>query len=465
MIKPRLLLSLGLVWWTTGCTLMPDFPLPDPPIPSEWPGWSEMASEAEIPHPPPWRIFYSEPSLQKVIEAALSSSRDLQAASARMEKARALLEMAGAARLPALHGHLSQQAVRTPADLSPGGSTSIARSAEMGITLPAFELDFWGRLQSLEAASRATYLASGETILALRVVLIAQVVEAWLSWRSLSEQVFIAEERMKSHQALSWLAAEREKAGVATAQSTWQAKIEVERARADLADLQRQVLLAQNALQLLTGESLDPAKPWPALQALELGVAMQRVLPAQILATRPDVRAAEHRLTAANANIGVARAAFWPRIALTTALGTASQGLSGLFQAGSSRWLFMPQLDLPIFDFSRRQYEQAAVEAERNALLAEYEKVLQQAFREVADGLTSRGAWTARLKAATATRGAQKARWDLIQSRFRAGLDGKQAVLEAQLALYASEQEVRRAQQQVLLNQVTLYKALGGGAE
>ncbi|MBF0399254.1 MAG: efflux transporter outer membrane subunit [Magnetococcales bacterium] len=457
----RWLPVLPLLWATTGCSLTPAFSLPEAPVPKQWP--VVIAAEQSAPQPPPWRAFYDNPLLQKLVSTALESSRDLKAATARMERARALLGATHSSRWPTLQGEASQQSVRVPADLSASGQPAISQRADVGVRLPAFELDFWGRLRSMEEAARATYLASEESMLAVQVILISQVMETWLTWRGLSEQVVIAEAQWKAQQAIGALVAQREKAGIATAQGKWLAEIGVEGVRAELADLKRQAALSLNALQLLTGESLDPLQPWPALHDLVLAVKPPQSLPAQVLAARPDVRAAEHHLMAANANIGVARAAFWPRITLTSSVGSASQGLRGLFQPGSASWSFLPQLELPIFDFSRRQQEQAAVEAERAVLLAEYEKVLQQAFREVADGLTSHESWLERLQAMAASRTAQRARLALIRDRFQAGLDGRQAVLEAEQALHAIEQQIRVAQRYCLINQVALYKALGGG--
>ncbi|MEO5330422.1 MAG: efflux transporter outer membrane subunit [Magnetococcus sp. YQC-5] len=460
---PRCLLSFLGVVLVSGCSLTPDFPLPEPPIPNQWP--VEQGSGVADVKLPVWRSVYAHPQLQEVIAAALESSRDLRAAVARMEKAAAVLGVAGSSRLPTVQGDAMLQAVRTPGDLSFTGQSVVMHRKDIGISLPAFELDFWGRLQSLEDAALGTYLANEETVRALRIVLIAQVMETYLGWRELSERIILARAGLETQQELRNLAEKRVGAGVSAAQSELRAAMAVEGSRAELAELRRQESLAYNALRLLIGETLDASIPLVKLSELDFGMPFRLAMPARVLVSRPDVRAAEYRLEAANANVGAARAAFWPRIVLTTSVGTASQELSGLFQPGSATWSFVPKLDVPIFDFSRRENELSAVKAERSAVLAEYEKVLQQAFREVADALTSRGVLLERLRAVTTARETQQARLNLIQERCKAGLDGKQELLAAQQELYATEQQVQSAQRMVLVNQVALYKALGGGVE
>ncbi|MBF0191975.1 MAG: TolC family protein [Magnetococcales bacterium] len=448
-----------------GCSLSSELSKPAPGIPGQWPGESAArdASATIEPHPVPWREFYAHPLLRRMIDSALENNRDLRAAAARMEKAAALLGLAGSAGLPTLQADGGHQASRTPADLSSTGQAAISHREDMGLSLPAFELDLRGRLASLEESARADYLASSEAAYAVRVVLISQVVETCISWREMVERSALAQAALSIQQESRDLARKRVGAGVTQAQTDLRAAMVLEGMRADLAESRRQESLAFNALRLLTGTEPDPSWPWPTLAELDLMGRMRLALPDRVLTLRPDVRAAEQRLLGANANIDAARAAFWPRILLTTSVGSASQALSGLFGSGSMAWSFVPRIDLPIFDFSRRQNELAAAEAERKALLAEYEKVVQQSFREVADALTSRGVLEERLKALTATRDAQKGRVVLIDKRYRAGLDSRQSLLDAQQELHANEQQLCMARARLLINQIQFFKALGGG--
>ncbi|MBF0126661.1 MAG: efflux transporter outer membrane subunit [Magnetococcales bacterium] len=462
MIDRRLLSLMGLLW-LGGCSMTPEFSLPKAPVPAEWP--VQNVGEGRDDHPLPWNRFYGHPLLQKLIGQALASNRDLRVAAARMEKAAAQLGVTTSTRWPALQGDVAHQVARAPADLSGSGKATISRREEIGIALPAFELDFWGRLSSLEEGARSTYLASGQTALALRIVLISQVMEAFITWREMEERIAFAHEMLRIGEEVRNFEEQRVGVGVTPAQTELRAAMEMEGVRAEWVELTRQKELAANALQLLLGASWERDLSWPTLEGLDLALQIRLALPDQVLQSRPDVRAAEQRLRAAHANVGAVRAAFWPRILLTTAIGTASRELSGLFVPGSAVWSFAPRLDVPIFDFSRRKNELAAVEAERQALLAEYEKVLQQAFREVADALISSGKLLDRLVAVTTTRDKQLERVRLITERYRAGLDGRQAYLLARQELYATQQQLLIAQRQRLVNQVTLYKALGGGVE
>ncbi|MEO5349886.1 MAG: efflux transporter outer membrane subunit [Magnetococcus sp. YQC-3] len=455
-------LFVGLL--LAGCTLLPELPVPEPPVPQQWPG-EEVEGEVVPSSLPAWRSYYPHPLLQELIAAALASSRDLRAAAARMEEARAMAGVAEAARWPTIHGEAAQQAVRTPGDLSTTGQESIGHRLDVGLSVPAFEVDFWGSLRSQDLAAQATFLASAESLSALRILLISQVVEQFIHWRELAERLVLAQAVLENRQAVQAIAGQRLQAGVERAQGKWLADVAVEEARSERAELQRQVALAENALQLLTGISVDPQRSWPGLEELSGQADLPVALPAQVMVVRPDVRAAEQRLRAAHARIGVARAAFWPRIVLTSSVGTASQGLSGLFHGGSLAWSFVPRLDLPIFDYARRENELVAVTAQRDVLLAEYEKVVQQAFREVADVLVSRGRWLERLQAMRVAREAQRARLGLLQARFRAGVEGRSVVLSGEQAVQLAEQQTRSAQRQLLVNRVLLYKVLGGGLE
>jgi multidrug efflux system outer membrane protein len=465
MNKP-LLLSLLCLLGSSACALIPALPTAQPPIPATWQEVKGLDAAPEgSTAQQPWRQFYRHALWQEVMDTALANNRDLQAAVARMAKAKALLGISAAQRLPTLQTNLQHQENRTPADLSQSAKSTISARDDLQVALPAFELDFWGRVNALHAAAKATYLANTASVQAVRILLIAQVAESLVTWRELAEKTALSHRRLALQQELLTLLGERKQVGLASAQSHWQAVLAWEEAKAELAELQRQEGIAHHALQLLSGHNWDPDRHWPLLEELLLHDVVPSALPAAALALRPDVRAAEFRLQAANADIGAARAAFWPRITLTSSVGLASAGLQGLFQSGASAWSFLPALELPIFDAGKRQLTQEAAEAEQTALLAEYEKVVQQAFREVADGLSARKALTEHLQALKNSYQAQLARQQLLQERWQVGVDSKQAFLQQQLAVYGSEQQLRSLERQVLVNQAGLYKALGGGTD
>ncbi|MBF0183458.1 MAG: efflux transporter outer membrane subunit [Magnetococcales bacterium] len=452
----------------SGCSLIPALPEKQPPIPAAWNEVKGLEKAEPLPADAatpqlPWRQFYRHPVWQELIETALRHNRDLQAAVARMGQAKALLGISTAARLPSVQANLLHQENRTPAELAQSGKATVSSRDDLQLALPAFELDFWGRLNALQQEAKATFLANEAAVQAVRTLLIAQVAEAWINWREAAERSLLARQRLDVQQTLQQLVADRQQAGIATAQSHWQAVLATQGAQAELAESQRQEGAAHHALQLLTGHNWDAERHWPLLEEVVLSDTLPIDLPAQTLAARPDVRAAEYRLQAANAHIGAARAAFWPRITLTSSLGLASAGLQGLFAGGASAWSFLPSLELPIFDAGRRAFAQEAAEAEQRALLAEYEKVIQQAFREAADGLQARNVLRQQLQALQNSQQAQLARLQLLQERFTVGVDSKLELLNQQLALYSSEQQLRSAERQLLVNQAMLYKALGGG--
>ncbi|MBF0097357.1 MAG: efflux transporter outer membrane subunit [Magnetococcales bacterium] len=468
MNKP-LLLSLLCLLGSSACAMIPTLPSAQAPIPATW---QEVKSIDAAPPDganstaqQPWRQFYRHALWQEVIDTALTNNRDLQAAVARMAKAKALLGISAAQRLPSLQANLQHQETRTPADLSQTGNHTVIAREDLQVALPAFELDFWGRVNALHEAAKATYLANAESVQAVRILLIAQVVESLVTWRELAEKTALSQQRLAVQKELLELLGERKQVGITSAQSHWQAVLAWEEAKAALADLQRQEGVARHALQLLTGHNWDPDRHWPLLEELLLSDVVPSGMPASALALRPDVRAAEFRLRAANADIGAARAAFWPRIHLTSSVGLASAGLQGLFQSGATAWSFLPAIELPIFDAGQRRLTQEAAEAEQTALLAEYEKVIQQAFREVADGLSARKALTEHLQALKNSHQAQLARQQLLHDRWQVGVDSKQEFLQQQLALYGSEQQLRSLERHILVNQAGLYKALGGGTE
>ena len=446
-----------------GCSLIPAYERPAAPVPQTF-GAGQPAAASDLPAAaetlPDWQSYFPDPALHALVETALANNRDLRLALARVEEARALAGVARADRFPTLAAQADGSRTRTPADLSSTGTarTSSRYDANLGIT--AFELDFWGRVAALSDAARAQYLASDEAAQSFRVSLIGDVVSTAYQFAALAEQSRLADETLKTRAESLDLIRKRFDAGLANQLDVLAAESLVETVRAQAADLARQRAQAENALRLLVGatDTVPTASVLAPLSELTPG------LPSDVLLRRPDVRAAEQRLIASNANIGAARAAFFPRIALTGEFGTASSALSGLFGSGSTAWLFQPVLSLPLFDAGRNQANLEVAQARKVQAVADYEKTLQQAFREVADALSARTTYRDQLTAQEANLRTQEARLERVQARERAGLSSYLEVLDASRDAFSAQQAVVTTRLQLQSARIALYKALGGGA-
>jgi multidrug efflux system outer membrane protein len=379
---------------------------------------------------------------------------------ARVEEARALAGLARADRLPTVDVNLQQQAAQTPADLSAAGRETISRRYDANLGVAAFELDFWGRVGSLETAARASFFASEFAQRAFRSSLIAEVAAAWYSLAELDARLKLAEVTVASRAESRTLIGKRRDVGLAgdldflAADGAWQG------ARADAASLARQRAAAENALRLLVGDANFTVLPAPTFSVLpEIAVG----LPSDVLLNRPDVLAAEQRLIAANANIGAARAAFLPKIVLTASAGTASRALSGLFGGGSGAWSFVPLLRWPLFDAGRSEANVDLAEVRRNVAVAEYEKAIQQAFREVADLLAAREHYAVQLEALQAAEVAQAERLRRVEARHLAGVSSYLELLDARRDHYAAQQSAQAVRRAQAVTAASLFKALGGG--
>lgn len=456
---PRLGAALGVLALLAGCSLVPPYQRPAAPVPERFAG----ASDAKAGASPSWQEYFSDPALHTLIEAALAHNRDLRIALARVEEARALAGMARADRLPTVDVQGLANRARTPADLTGSGQARTSSRYDVNLGVTAFELDFWGRVAALDEAARAQYLATDEAAESFRLSLIGDVIITWYQRAALAEQTKIATDTLKSREDSLELMRKRRDAGLASDLDVLAAESLVESVRAQWTDLKRQCMQTENALRLLTGMAV-PLPEAPAISSQPALAELAPGLPSEVLLKRPDVRAAEQRLIAANAHVGAARAAFFPRIALTGALGTASAALSGLFDAGSRAWLFNPALKFPLFDASRTRANLEVAQARKLQAVADYEKTIQQAFREVADALAARATYREQLAAREADLRAQKARLERVKARAQAGIASYLEVLDASRDVFNAEQAVITSRLQLLSAQVTLYKALGGGA-
>lgn len=422
-----------------------------------------------------WRQFFKDQRLQQLIALALENNRDLREAVLRIDEARAQYRIQRADRFPNLD--LSGSATRTRAGagtvgrlnggapVSPGlaGSTTINRY-EIGVSVSAFELDFWGRVRSLTEAARASYLATVEARRAFQLSLIADVATAYLVDRELEERIALAERTVRSRSEGLEIARLRLEAGVISELDYRQTETLLTQAQTELAVLQRQRAQNRNALQVLIGAPVPPALPEPQPLA-EQGLieTIRAGLPSDLLANRPDILAAEERLRAANANIGAARAAFFPRISLTGLLGFASSDLDELFGDDGETWSFGGSLTLPIFDTGRNAANLDLAIARRDIAVVNYERTIQTAFREVADALAARRWLAEQFEAQQRALAAERERAELAELRYRNGVADYIEVLDAQRQLFAAEQALVQTRQLQLSNAVALYVALGGG--
>jgi multidrug efflux system outer membrane protein len=454
--------SLGAVALAllAGCSLIPAYERPAAPVPEHFDG----VTETDASPLSSWREYFPDPSLHVLIEAALNHNRDLKIALARVEEARALAGLARADRFPTVGAQGSANRSRTPADLTGTGQPLVASRYDVGLGVTDFELDFWGRVAALSESARAMYLASDEATKSFRIGLIGDVANTWLLLTELAEREQLAVEILKTREESLTIIRKRQEAGLATDLDVLAAEGLAESLRAQWVDLKRQRAQTENALRLLTGMAVMLPTPTsvanqPSMTDLAPG------LPSDVLLRRPDVRAAEQRLVAANANVGAARAAFFPRIALTTGMGTASQELSGLFDAGSKTWLFNPVLKLPLFDAGRTRANVDVAEARKVQAVADYEKTIQQAFREVADALAAGSTFSEQVVAEEANRRAQQARFERVKAREQAGVANYLEVLDASRDAFNAEQTLVSSRRQLLSAHVALYKSLGGGEE
>jgi len=449
-----------------GCSLAPIYQRPAAPVAAVWP---DSAKSPDTRPMPDWQAYFPDPRLQALIAAALENNRDLRIATARIAEARARYGIVQADRLPNVNLNAQRSASLSPASTSFTGKPFQAQRYDVNVGLVSFELDFWGRVASLNAAAKANFLATEAAQRAFRLSLIADVASAYLSLLELQERSQLAEFTTRGRAEMRALIGKRRDAGVSGDLDALQAEGAYQAASAEQANLQRQRAAAENLLVMLVGKIPAEMPAGRSLAGQDIPDDLLAGVPSDVLLQRPDVLSAEQRLIASNANIGAARAAFLPRISLTGAFGTASRQLSGLFGAGSDAWNFQPALTLPLFDAGRNAANGDVAEARRVIAVAEYEKTIQLAFREVADLLAARAALNAQLVAQQANTQAQNQRLKLVEARYRAGIANHLELLDAHLELldaerdaYAAAQgelQVRRAK---LAAATQLYKALAG---
>ena len=461
----RVFLPIGLMLsLLIGCTLAPEYSRPAAPVPAAWPAgaaYGEAQTDAATAQLP-WRTFFSDGRLRQVIETALNHNRDLRLAVLNVERAQALYGIQRAELLPSVNALGGMSKSRVPADLASSGQATTNERYDVSLGAAAWEIDLFGRIRSLRDRALEEYLATDQARRGAQILIVSATAQAYLLLAADREALRTAAATLEAQEATERLIRRQYDLGIASGLDLKRAQSQVEAARVEVSRWTQAAAQDVNALTLLAGSPL-PAALLPA----DLGGVAEPAEPgaglsSEILLRRPDVLAAEHRLKAANANIGAARAAFFPRISLTAAVGTASADLSGLFKGGSATWSFAPQIVQPLVD-ARTWSAYDVTQADREIAVAQYDKALQTAFREVADALAVRGTVERQLAAQNALVEAVRETYRLSRVRYDRGLDGYLGVLDAQRSLYSAEQGLTALRLARVANRLTLYRVLGGG--
>jgi multidrug efflux system outer membrane protein len=483
------MLSLAAAALLSGCSLAPTYERPVAPVAPAFPvgaaydGVPVAAADAVPAAQIAWRDYFADADLRQVIALALANNRDLRVSALNIETARAQYDIQTAALLPNLSANIGESAQRVPGNVigaasgvgagigngngattTGNGRAIISRSYSANLALASYELDFFGKLRNLSQAGLETYLGTEEARRAQQIALVSQVAIAWLTLAADQQRLKLAGETVASQQTSYDLSRKRLEAGATSGVDVYDAQTSVETAKNDLAVYTAQVAIDVNALTLLVGSPLPPAlQPKGDLDNVTQLAPIPAGLPSSLLQSRPDVLQAERSLRAANANIGVARAAFFPSISLTASGGSASSNLSGLFKGGSGAWSFAPSINLPIFDGGVNRANLKIARVSDQIAVAQYEKAIQTAFGEVSDALATRGTIDARINAQVALVEAATKSYRIYDARYKQGADTYLNALLAQRTLYAAQQGLITTRLARSSNAVTLYKVLGGG--
>jgi multidrug efflux system outer membrane protein len=455
------ILSLGAL--LGGCTLMPKYDKPAAPVSQAWPYGAKAGNATNTTADIDWREFFDDPRLQTLIGLALTNNRDLQIATLRVEEARAQYRIQRAELFPGIQGDAGvvHQKFSGATTTFNGGAVLTTYTVDVSAS---YEVDLFGRVRSLKREVLERYFATEEARKSAQIALVSQVASEYLTQLRLREAKAVANQTLEAVQASYNLIQQSFTAGAASELDLRTAEGQVQTVRVNAANFLQLLAESENTLVLLVGQPLPddlpagrPFRQQHLLSDLPVGV------PSEVLQRRPDILAAEHTLKAANADIGAARAAFFPRVLLTGAAGTASAKLTDLFTGPSATWNFSPQITVPIFDIGGTRGKLAVSKVDKKIEIANYEKAIQTAFREVADALAARSILDEKLKAQELLLNAFQKRFDLTKERYRQGVDSYVDVLLAQQDLYAAQQNLLQFQAERLLNAVTLFRSLGGG--
>jgi len=457
-LNVRLVAACAAAIVAVGCTSMaPKYERPAAPVPDRFAG-DGVAASGPVASDLDWQSFFGDERLRRLIGIALANNRDLRIAALNIEQARAQYDVRRADAWPTVGAGAS--ASRGPSTVTKG----IASVYSVGLSVTGYELDFFGRIRSLSDVALAQYLATDEARKTAQISLVSQVAITYLSLLADDQLLEVTKQTLATREESFKLTKLKFDNGAASELDFRQAESLLEGARVAFAQQTRQRALDENALVLLLGQEVPADLPAGlALTDQRVAADLPAGVPSEVLVRRPDVRAAEQQLIGANANIGAARAAFFPKITLTGSVGTASSELSGLFKSGSAAWTFAPQLLVPIFDAGRNSANLASAKVGRDIAVAQYERAIQTAFREVSDALAGRATLGEQLRAQTAQTRAEEVRFKLADLRYRNGASSYLDVLDAQRALFTAQQALVQTQAQQVQNLVTVYKVLGGG--
>lgn len=449
----------------SACSLTPELAKPAAPIPTAYPQQTASAP-AEHGADLGWRSMFGDLRLQRLIALAVENNRDLHIAALNVEAVQAQYGIQRAARLPGIDatGSATRQWTAVNNGSNPAVSVAVQNQFGASVGLSAFEIDLFGRVRSLSDAAFARYLASDQGRRAVQIALVGAVADAYFAERLAQEQLQLSEHTLSDWNQSLDLAQRLKAARQSSALDVAHAEGQVAMAEADAEARRRALAQAGNALRLLIGVEIPGDLPPPlSLQAQSVVTQLPAGLPSDLLYRRPDIQQAEHSLVAANADIGAARAAFFPQLSLTASLGYASPAMSGLFDGGQRAWSFAPQLTVPLFSGGRLRSELRLAEVRKLSAVAEYERAIQTAFREVADGLAGRETYARQIEAQTRAVASAERRAELSSLRYRAGTEGRLELLDAQRQLYAARQTQLDLRRSEFGSAVALYKALGGG--
>jgi len=460
----RTLLGAALALALAGCNLAPEYQRPDAPIPGEWPASAASTGQGKALAETGWQDFFADARLKQVVDLALRNNRDLRVAILNIEKARAQYRISSAAQFPAINATGTETVQRQADVLSVGGKGEVTRAYSLGVGFAGYELDFFGRVRNLKDQALEQFLATEDARRSAHISLVAEVANTWLALAADQEHLQLARDTLASQQSSLALTQRSFDVGVSATLDLNLARISVEAAKVDLARYTAAVAQDRNALNLVVGsqtpEDLLPTALTDVTTAL---TEIPAGVPSETLLQRPDIAQAERTLRAANANIGAARAAFYPRITLTASGGVASPKLSELFDSGTGTWSFMPQIVLPIFNAGSNQANLDAARVDKDIRIAQYEKAIQSAFREASDALAVRASVGDQLAAQQALVDAAAESSRLSDLRYRSGIDSYLPVLDSQRSHYAAQQNLITLRQSRQSNSISLYKVFGGG--
>ncbi|MBW2057383.1 MAG: efflux transporter outer membrane subunit [Deltaproteobacteria bacterium] len=469
MDRDLLLVIIGFAIFVGGCTMAPKYSRPEAPVSAHWPAgaaYKETKAPIGIPTGPElrWWEFFADERLQEIIETALNNNRDLRLAALNVERARALYGVQRAELFPSVNAVGAGIKQRSSSDLTRPGEPRTTKQFSVNLGLASWEIDFFGRIRSLTQRALEHYLATDEARRSVQIALVSEIGRAYFALAADREKLKLARSTLDTQQGVYDLMQQQYEVGVANQLDLRRVQTQVDAARRDVARYTQLVAQDQNALNLLAGSPVPENLLPRDLTGVSPPKDISAGLSSGVLLNRPDIIAAERQLKAAYAYIGAARAAFFPRISLTTSLGTASNELSGLFSSSSNTWNFASQVIMPIFD-ARTWAAYRVSKVQRKIALAQYEKTIQTAFREVADALAVQGTVDEQLSAQQSLVNALEDTYRLAIQRYTSGIDSYLSVLDAQRSLYFAQKTLLTLRLTKLANQVRLYAVLGGGGD